>query len=167
VRRIAWLAAALVVACSSGARKDAPPQRADRKDLPTSDAAADPAVAEPAASGKADTQLSWQLEVEPNPMTMAERGACRVRILVTNQGAETVDPQLYLAELSVAGQASTGLPLAFQNGVMLPHWSALPPGDTARIEREICELFFERPGQYELGFRHGSSSSSVVVRVTP
>jgi hypothetical protein len=59
-----------------------------------------------------------------------------------------------------------GFSLAFQNGVMEPNWTSLPPGETAATERALCESLFNAPGEYTLGFQHGRSDLTVPVRVT-
>jgi hypothetical protein len=112
-------------------------------------------------------RLRWRLDVTPNPMRMAQRRSCLVRVSVTNEGPRAVEPQLHLAQFTLDGQLSMGLSLAFSNGVMDRGWSSIPPGETATTERALCETLFPTPGVYRIGLRQGAQTSTVVVRVTP
>lgn len=112
-------------------------------------------------------RLRWSLEVTPNPMRMAQRRSCRVRVSVTNEGARAVEPQLHLAQFTLDGRPSKGLSLAFSNGVMDRGWSSLPPGETAIIERAVCERLLPTPGEYRIGLTQDAQTIAAVVRVTP
>jgi hypothetical protein len=144
-----------------------PPVAPQRAPAPTSESSAQPGVAEIAPRADQVAQLRWELEVAPKSMTMAQRRDCRIRIGVTNDGPEPVAPPLHLGQFTINGQPSMGFSLSFENGVMDNKWMSLPPGETVSATRGPCEQLLERPGDYTLGFQHGTSKLTAVVRVTP
>ncbi len=113
-----------------------------------------------------DSQFQWTIEVEPDPMRMDQRSECRVRLSVTNTGTEAAGPPLPHG-LTVNGQPSMVLTMAFGNGAMGPRWMSLPPGETVSTERAGCEHYFEAPGEYIIGFPQGGADLTTTLRIIP
>jgi hypothetical protein len=133
----------------------------------TQDAPVEPAESDPVSDQPAPVSLRWNLQVEPTTMTMAQRGQCRVRIEVVNEGTSAVEPQLHLGKFTLNGEPSMTFSFAFENGAMESRWSSLPPGQRASTERALCATLLDKPGMYTLGFQHGESNLTIDVRVTP
>lgn len=101
------------------------------------------------APAAAHPPIAWRLLVLPSTFPMSRRGAVRIRIVATNTGHTTVDPERDPLEIHVNGQSSMEANMAFGNGGREARWSALPAGETVEEDRVGLELF-PRPGNYDL-----------------
>lgn len=116
-----------------------------------------------------DQPIAIELIAEPTQLTMAERSAFTIGMAATNRGNEVVDPQLYLATLSINGANSLSWSTAVGNGHREANWFALPPGDTVSMRwGSMGERLFPAPGEYTLELRLGDQETPpIVVRVFP
>ena len=91
------------------------------------------------------------LSAEPRQFTMSERRIFKISLAATNQGGETVDPQLHRARLLVNGEESKAWSLAIGNGKREAKWFALPPGETVSMTwSSLGDSLFTRPGLFTL-----------------
>jgi hypothetical protein len=127
-------------------------------------------VAMDAAPGDAmpTSPIAVELEVQPAELTAANRNEFRVTVTVHNFGADVIDPQLNLSELTVDGARSNDWNMALANSGRPKQWRALPPGE--RVSGSVARLadaLFPRPGTYTLVLTvSGVASRPVEVRVT-
>ncbi len=121
----------------------------------------------PASPTDEGARLRWSIEVEPTPMRMDQRGDCRIRISVTNEGEEAARPNISNGQFFLDEQPSLGLGMAFSNGAMERRWTSLPPGETVSTERSMCESLFQTPGEYTIDYRRNDRTLNATVRVVP
>lgn len=138
---------------------------ADPAPAPTP-APASPAPPAPAPAPVVASPLRWEVVAVPTRLTMAERGAFRLRRQVTNTSDAPADAMAVTASFTVNGAPAVGLDLSFGNGVREARWAALPPGERASDERAVGDLF-EGPGEYVIAMTAGGATSSVTVQVAP
>lgn len=112
-------------------------------------------------------KIVLKLTAEPLQLTMPERKNFKISIDATNQGDETLDPELYRAELFVNGKWSKVWSLAIGNGKREVKWAALPPGEKVSMTwSSIGESLFPNPGTFKLLLRYGDTElAPIQVRV--
>lgn len=94
------------------------------------------------------------LRAEPQQLTMSELKDFKISLAATNQGRETIDPQLHRAKLLVNGKESKVWSLAIGNGKRKAKWFALPPGETVSMTwSSMGESLLTRPGVFTLALR--------------
>lgn len=116
-----------------------------------------------------DPPIEVALDVDPPELTLAERGRFRISLSATNEGSETVDPELHLAQLLVNGTPSKAWSLAVGNGKRERKWFELPPGETTSMTwSTLGESLFREPGTFELVLRlRDRERAAATVRVHP
>jgi hypothetical protein len=111
--------------------------------------------------------IQLKLKVEPKEFSMPERQRFKISLTATNQGKETIDPELHLAQLLINNKASRQWNLAIGNGRREEKWFALPPGDTVSMSwSSLGPSLFPTPGEYTLVLRyHDKKLDPIHVRV--
>lgn len=100
--------------------------------------------------------IEVQLGANPLSVPMSDIEAFKISISATNQGDETIDPELHRARLSVNGQDSIDWSLTISNGRREEKWFALPPGETVSMEwSSMGQFLFPTPGEYALELHYG------------
>ena len=119
-----------------------------------------------AESTDRDGDVRWQLVAEPSEVSMAERSRFVLYLRATNEGTETLDPELGRGTFFLDGIYNLDLNLWFDNGRRRAEWGALPPGETVSDQRTPGQLF-EAPGSFTFAYQHGEAVSTATVRVIP
>jgi hypothetical protein len=99
-------------------------------------------------------RIQLRLIADPLALTMEELRFFRIGIEATNLGCETIDPELFRAQLLVNGRESEIWRLAIGNGRREAKWFALPPAETVSMSwSTMGASLFPFPGIYTLVIR--------------
>lgn len=103
--------------------------------------------------------IKLDLTVKPSQLTMSERQRFSISITASNQGKDTVDPELGRAQLFVNDKMSKAWSLAIGNGKREQNWFSLPPGETVSMTwSSLGESLFPNPGCFELVLRYDDNA---------
>jgi len=116
---------------------------------------------------QAASTIHWRLRAQHTRLSMSDRGDFALFLRATNRGPATEHANIHSGEFTVNGVPSIILTTAFGNGGMIRGALDIRPGASMELSRRVGEGLFGAPGDYVIAYTTSTSTSRVVVHVTP